>query len=446
VKSEMNARNTFVLLLCLVLSPVATCAQEPENQTPAGLPTPTPATLNGQKPMLTFRAEETQSNFLSGGINLTSAFTDNTFLSTADSKSEFSYLIQPYISFSQTTSRIVWNANAGVGIIIDQGLSNEDQVAGNVGVDLTYRYTLHTNLRFSDTFTDARGLFPQLNSAASTGIGVVEQPNNSLLVPLTQRTRSNMSLVEFSSQFSPSDTAGVRGTFSILDYPGSSQNTQFGTLYNTQSYSGEVFYNHQQSLEQWVGATLRVQRFDTQPSLATTDAVSLLFYYAAAPHPGVELSIFAGPEYYDNSVHLPIAIASGQFQGHQWTPAAGATVAWHGENTSAEAGFSRQVSDGGGLYSAVTLEQFNASVKSQLTERQAIYFVFTQSTNQPIGTGHGYDGLSARFQLEHLVRKNLILRLAYGRQRQDPPSSMSGVSANLVWVSLSYNFSRAIGK
>jgi hypothetical protein len=442
----MNAPNKLVLLLCLALSPVAVCAQEPENQMPVDLPTPTPATLNGQKPMLTFRAEETESNFLSGGINLTGAFTDNKFLSTTDPKSEFSYLIQPYISFSQTTSRIVWNANAGVGIIINQGLSNEDQVAGNVGVDLTYRYTLHTNLRFSDTFTDTRGIFPQLNASASTGVGVVEQPNNSLFVPLTQRTRSNTSLAEFSTQFNPTDTAGVRGTFSILDYPGSSQNTQFGTLYNTQSYSGEMFYNHQKSFGQWVGASLRVQRFDTEPSIATTDAVSLLFYYAIAPRPGVEVSLFAGPEYYDNAVHSPIAIANGEFQGHQWTPAAGATVTWHGDNTSAEAGFSRQVSDGGGLYSAVTLQQFNASVKCQLTERQAIYFVFTQSTNQPIGTGHGYDGLSAQVQLEHLVRKNLILRLAYARQRQDTLSSMGAVSANLAWVSLSYNLSRPIGK
>ena len=80
---------------------VAVYAQEPENQMPVDLQSPTPATLNGQKPMLNYRTEETQSNFLSGGVNLTSAFTDNKFLSTTDPKSEISYLIQPYVSFPQ---------------------------------------------------------------------------------------------------------------------------------------------------------------------------------------------------------------------------------------------------------------------------------------------------------------------------------------------------------
>lgn len=436
----------IVVVLALLLLALQTHAQVPDPAASEDQPLSPPPTLNGQKPSLAFQSEKSPRNYLSGGISFTDAFTDNMYMSTTDTESSFTYLIQPFISFAQATPRINWEADVGAGFIFYQHQTQEDQIAKNVGVDLTYRWTQHLTMRLSDTYADTSGLYSASNPATSeSGVGLVQQSNTSLLVPPIQRTVSNSSLAELNYQFSSTSVAGVRGTFSFLDYPGSLSNTQFGPLYNTQTYSGEAFYNHQISVGEWLGISFRVQRLDTQPSITHTDTASMLFFYALQPQSNVTLSFFAGPEYYDTPAIAGMP-TTGLVVGPHWTPAVGTTFSWQGENTSVGAGFSRQVSDGGGLYSAVTLQQVTASLRSQLTERQAVTVGFTQSENQPLGTSQSYSGLSASVNLEHLLTKNLVLRLGYARQRQELPPSQKTASANLAWVSIAYHFMRAFGR
>ncbi len=446
LENAMKTLTKIVLLLSLALLPLGIRAQEPDPPV-FDQPISPPPILNGQRPSLAFQSEKAPRNYLSGGISFTDAFTDNMNMASTDTVSNFSYIIQPYIRFAQTTPRFNWDASVGVGFIFDQHSGQEDQIATNIGLDLTYRWTPHVSLRVSNIFADTTGLFSASNpETAGSGIGLVEQANNSLLVSSVQRTVSNSSLAELSYQFSPSSMAGVRGTFSILDYPGSSSNTEFGPLYDSLTYSAEAFYNHAISPGQWLGVSLRVQRLETQPSIGHTDTASVLLYYAVQPRSNVTLSFFAGPEYY-NSVSLSgMSTANGLVQGPQWTPAVGTALNWQGENTSATAGYSRQISDGGGLFSAVTLQQVFASLRCQLTERQAVYLGFLQSLNEPLGSSENYSGLSASVNLEHLLTKNLVLRLAYARQRQQLPSSQNTASANLAWVSISYQFSHAFGR
>jgi hypothetical protein len=442
----MHRQIKIIAVLSLALLPVPTLAQEPDPPALEDQPLSPPPTLGGQKPSLAFQSEKTPRNYLSGGVSFTDAFTDNMYMSTNDAASSFTYLIQPFISFAQATTRINWDASLGAGFIFYQHQSQEDQIAKNVRLDLSYRWTQHLTVRLTNAFADTTGLYSASNPATSeSGIGLVQQSNNSLLVSPVQRTVSNSSLAELNYQFSSTSVAGVRGTFSLLDYPGSTSNTEFGPLYNTQTYSGEAFYNHQISLGEWVGVSLRVQRLDTQPSDTHTDTASVLFLYALQPHSNVTLSFFAGPEYYDTPAIAGVPTA-GLVVGPHWTPAVGTAFDWQGTNTSVAAGFSRQVSDGGGLYSAVTLQQVTASLRCQLTERQAITLGFTQSQNQPLGTNQSYGGLSASANLEHLLTKNLVLRLGYARQRQQLPPSQNTASANLAWVSIAYNFMHAFGR
>lgn len=441
----MNRHIKLVLILSLA-SPLPSLAQELDPPVVEDQPLSPPPTLSGQGPSLAFQSERPPRNYLSGGVSFTDAFTDNMFMSTTDTASSFTYLVQPFISFAQTTTRINWDLNLGAGFLFYQHQSQEDQIAKNVGVDLAFRWTQRLTLRARNTFADTNGLYSASNPAPSeSGIGLVQQSNNSLLLSPVQRTVSNSSLAELNYQFSSTSVAGVRGTYSILDFPGSSSNTQSNPLYNTQTYSGEAFFNHQISLGDWVGVSLRVQRLDTQPSITHTDTASMLFFYSLQPHSNITLSFFAGPEYYDAPAIADMP-TTGLVVGPHWTPAAGTTFNWQGTNTSATAGFSRQVNDGGGLYSAVTLQEITASLRSQLTERQAVTLGFLQSQNQPLGTSESYGGLSVSANLEHLVTRNLVLRLGYARQRQQLPPTQITASANLAWVSIAYNFIHAFGR
>ncbi|MGB7497993.1 MAG: hypothetical protein WBR26_13800 [Candidatus Acidiferrum sp.] len=442
-----HAKAILIIILFLAGLPLGTRAQALDPIFTSDQPIAPPPILNGQGPSLVFESEKGPRNSVFGGISFTDAFTDNMYMSSTNTESTFSYLLQPYIGIAQSTSRLNWDASFATGFFFYQHLGNENQWSKNVVVDLSYRLTEQLNLRLSDTFSDTSGLFSAANPVAtSSGIGVVEQSNNSLLLSPVQRTVGNSSLGELSYQLSPDSEAGVRGTFTLLDYPGSSSDSSFGPLYNSLTYSGEAFYNQRLSLRQWLGASVRVQTIDTQPWIGRTNTASLLLYYGAQLRPGTTLSFFAGPEYYDSSRPPDMVTSQGLFYGHQWTPALGATFNWQGESTSAFAAYSRQVSDGGGLYSAVTLQQENAALRCQLSERQAVTVGFTHSDNEPLGTAQNYSSLSASANLEHLLTRNLVLRLGYARQRQELPYSQQMASANLAWVSVTYNFMRAFGR
>lgn len=440
----MKAQNKIVLILLFALLPLGMRAQEPEPQPPEDQPISPPVTLNGQGPSLSFEAEKIRSNSLSGGISLTGMYTDNVFLLSTNQVSDFSYLVQPYLVFSGSRPRVNWDLRLGAGLIVNQHLSERNQAAENLGLDLDYRLSRHVDLRLSNTFTNTTGLFSTFNPASGSGVGVVEQPNNSLVVPFARRTLANSSLAELNYQFSPSSVAGVRGTYSILDYPGSSQNAQFGPLFNSRTYSGEAFYNYRVSAKQWVGATLRAQKFETQPSIANTDTGSLLLYYGVNATPNVTLSFFAGPEYTPRISN--IATTGGSFRGHLWSSAEGATFNWQGERTSVAAGFSRQLSGGGGLSSAVTLQTASARLRRQLGSRQEVEFGFAYAENDPLESGHSFHGFSGLFQFQQRLVKNLFVRVGYTREQQELPNSQSTATANLSWVSVSYDFSHPFGR
>jgi hypothetical protein len=440
--------QAILIMLCFAFLPFGARAQTVEPIYPVDQPIAPPPVLNGQGASLAFQSEKAPRNSVAGGISFADAFTDNMYMSSTNTESTFSYLLQPYIQFARTTPRLDWDANFGMGFFFYQHLENENQYSENVNVDLTYRFTERLSLRVSSTFANTSGLFSTSNPVTTaSGIGVVEQSNNSLLVPAVQRTVGNNSLAEMSYQASPGSVVGVRGTFSFLDYPGSSADSSFGPLYNSLTYSGEAFYNQRLSPRQWLGGSVRVQRIETQPTIGHTDTASLLLYYGFAIRASTTLSFFAGPEYYD-STPAPGTVTGDEllFYGHRWTPAVGATFSWQGETTSVAAVYSRQVDDGGGLFSAVTLQQESVSLRSQLTERQAVYVGFRQASNEPLGTGYSYNGFSASFQLEHQLRRAFYLRLGYARQRQDLPGRQTAASANTAWLSLSYNFNHAFGR
>jgi hypothetical protein len=443
-----HAKAIVIIIFSLAFMPRGTCAQTLEPVFPTDQPIAPPPILNGQGPSLLFQGEKEPRNNVSGGVSFTDAFTNNMYMSSTDAESTFSYILQPYIRVVQSSSRLDWDASFQGGFFFYQHLGNQNQWSKNAAVDFSYRLTERLTLRLSNTFSDTSGLFSTTNgvTTAPSNIGVADGSGNSLLLPPVQQTVGNNSAAELSYQFSPSSVAGVRGSFSLFNYPGSSADSSFGPLYDSRTYSVGAFYNQRLSTRQWLGTSVGVQRIDTQPSSGYTNTATVLLYYGLDFRPNITLSLFAGPEHNDTTPPPGTANGTGVFYGSQWAPALGATFNWRGESTSVAAQYSRQVSNGGGLFSAVTLQQENVSLRSQLTERQAVIVRFAYFDNQPLNTGQSYGGLSASVNLEHLITRNLVLRLGYARQRQELPSSQSTASANLAWASIAYNFMHAFGR
>jgi len=444
----------MVLALLLILMPVGMKAQQPqpapvpENQPADDAPLALPVTLNGQGGSLAFQSEVPTESYLKGGVGFTGSYTNNALLSTTNKLGNFSYLVQPHLAWSEITPRLTLNLGLSGGVIFNDNLADQNQAAENVNLDATWRLTEHVSFRLADTFSNLTGLFSSIGSQEpGPGVGTVEQSNNSLLVPPAQRTLSNQSLAELTDQVGPHSVVGVRGTYWLLDYPRSAESGEFGTLYNTRAYLAEAFYDWRFAAKQWLGVTVRGQRFDTLPAIATTDVGSLFVYYSVVPTPTVTLTLFGGPEYSDTPQTTALTALGLNGMGRFWTGGEGATLNWEASRTSANLSFVRQLNDGGGLASAVILQTVSAKLRQKLSNHQnEVQFGVADSKNDPVLSGASFEGLSAFALLQQRLGRSFMMQGGYSWQRQDLPGAGTSADANRVWFSVSYDFVRPLGK
>ncbi len=448
----------MVVIFLLFLMPMDVRAQQPqptpgpENMPVDDSPLAAPVTLNGQGGPLAFQSEAPAQSYLSGGISAAGVYTENALLTNANKLENFGYMVQSHIAWSQMTSRLKWNLGLNGGFIGNSNLGAQNQAAESATIDATWRLTEHVSFRLSDTFGNVTGLFSSISSQTQqTGVGVVEKSNNTLLVPPVQRVLSNESLLEIGVQVGPNTVTGVRGSYGLIDYPTSSQSAQFGTLYNTRGYSAEAFYDWKFAVRQWVGLTVRGQRFETLPAIARTDVGSVLLYYSFTATPTVTLTLFGGPEYSNTSSAAATAAPGLNGQGHFWSSGEGATLNWGGIRTSANVSYVRQLNDGGGLASSVTLQTASAALRRQLSRRQnEIQFSVAYSRNNlllsPSLSAPSIQGLSALASFEQHFARSFAAGVAYSWQRQDLPSSGTSSYTSVVSFTLSYDFSHPLGK
>lgn len=441
----MRTRSLLFLLLLLTLELSVASAQNAPSTGAAieeGLAVPATQAARGLPLVL---GNEVRESRLAGGIGFTGMYTDNVFLSTSGEQSDVSYEIQPYLAWQEFTSRLSLDLSGGAGFVANQHISERNQASENLGVDLAYRLKPHLRFRVDDSFVNTTGLFSGSNSSQQAGIGVVQQQNSTLITPAT-RTLTNSTLTELTYQVSPHSEAGVRGVVSILRYPDETTSTSNIPLFEGQSYSVETFYNRQFSARQWFGLTLRAQRFESDSSQVRTDAGSALLFYSLVPTSALSISLLAGPQVTNTYVSPSLAATLAPFDHHNLTPTVGATLSWQKSRTSAHLSYIRQASDGGGLFSAVTNETVQAGIRQALTDRQQVSLTFTYGGNETLAPGLTLRGYSAQAEYTRRLAAGLNAGLGYRFDQQGVDATNLPSRANRVWISLSYEFSKPLGR
>ncbi len=434
----------LVVLLLALASPI--CSQESSvsdsQDTSQGS---TPASLAGQKPSIRPLTEGAGPNFLSGGIAITQLYTDNAELSTANKVSDLSYAIAPHLAITKSTVRLSYDVGVLGGFLVNRKLNNRNQATEGATGDLAYRVSQFVSLRFSDSFTNSSGLWSGANGgtfSSQTGIGSLEQPNNSAFS--FDQFRQNTALAELSGQLNAAGFAGIRATHTYLSFPAAPIDPVLGALYGGNSYSAEAFYNHQFSARNWGGVTVRAQRFDIERSLGRTDAATFLLMYAVNLRPNASLSFFGGPELSVSSTPQG-ALPSVTFQRRLWSPVAGTEFGWQGRRNSAMASFTRQISNSGGLQSAVTLSAFEGQCLRQFGRHLQIGPAFAYSRNEPLVTSARFRTYSGQLQSIYRVGKYSFIA-GYARDDRAELGGSEDSTANRIWLSFSLDFVKSLGR
>jgi hypothetical protein len=421
----------------------AAYAQEPATpDQPSEEAAGTPATLAGQSEALRVGSQRLAGNYLAGGVAFTTMYTDNAEFTPTGAVSDTSYLVEPQLALQHTASRLSWGLASDAGILVNQRLHG-NEISFNVGGDVLYRVSPRVTFRISDTVLRTFGIGSTDTARIGEGISVLDQPNVS--ASRFNNMTFNAALAEVTFQYTERTAVGIRGSHSIASLPDRRLELLEASAYGSQSYAVETFCTRRFSARHWGGIVTRLQRLQVS-GIGVTNAGSILMMYGVQPSRRTTLTVFGGPEL----SHTPAtrsAVAPPTADSRLLAPVVGATFGWQGLRTGTTLSYVRQVSDGGGLASNVTLDSADVAVRRLFGLRQDIELGFGYSSNDPIleiaPTTRVYTG---RIQYSRLLWNNFRVRALYGRDHYRASDRLVPGDRNRVAVSLIYSFGGALGR
>jgi hypothetical protein len=472
----MNIRNHAILGFLLTGAQVLSTGQNPPAQgndasrsTPApalsgviGMDSPTPeedtnsdlpqipALLGGPKMSLAFRSEQERSNYLRGGLNVGGTYDDNALLTPHNTLGNTTFSVFPNISIEQARSRMKWTLGYAAGLTVNERLSSRNQGSHDLNFDSQFRLSPHVSLRIAEDFSLTSGFFDSGNTGVVVGNG---GPNVSLIQPLSKQ-RSSSTVAEANYHFALKDVIGASGSFSDLHFSDVPSGVSTGfNLTNTRTATGSAFWLHGLFGRDWAGVSYRFQRVTFDPngetrvhSITAVDTINL---------PGrFTVSGFIGPEYSDNQGVDPASGLPTHFT--EWSFSGGAEGGWQKEHTSVAAGYSRQISSGGGVLGAVRFQGVHGEVRQQLLPGWAVGVGASYGNNQSLtvptaGTAGKINSATVGASLERNLGKSLGLRMGYEHDFQEQigvadPNLQGTTHRNRFSVTLGYQWARPLGR
>jgi len=411
-----------------------------------------PALLGGIGISPALLSEMERSNYLRAGVNVGATYDDNPLLLSGGAVGNASVSIFPNIKIDQTTSRMRWTLGYAGGLTVNQRFTNQDQGSHNVIFDSEFRLSPHVNLRIAENFSLTTGYFDAGDSAE---VVAYSGPNVSLITPLATQ-RSSLTTVETNYHFALNDLTGASGSFYDLHFTNLPAGTEY-ELTNSQTASGSAFWLHRIFGSDWAGISYRFDRITFAPS-GDTRVHSFLATDTLSVSKRVTLTGFVGPQYSENEGLVPVTLTP--TQSNQWSVAGGAEGSWKNQSTSVSGGYSRTISDGGGILGAVRVQTVHANLRRQLTPGWALSLNGSHGANQsltvPFVTSGGSLSLtSAGASLEHNVGKSMGLRMGYSHDfqqlydvpgaTQTSPLQTLNASRNRFFVTFTYQWAKPLG-
>ncbi|MGB6776103.1 MAG: hypothetical protein WBE45_17180 [Terriglobales bacterium] len=406
-----------------------------------------PALLGGTGISSAFASELERSNYLRGGLNVGAVYDSNALLSSP-AESNTGVSIFPNIKLEQSMSRMRYTLGYAGGLTVNENLASQNQQAQNVNFDSLFRLSPHVNLRIAENFFYTTGFFDAGNGTEA--VGGSGGPNASLITPLITQ-RSNVTTVETNYHFALNDLIGASGSFFDLHFG----NLQSGSqpLTNTQTASGSVFWLHRIFRDDWGGITYHFDRITFDPGGGESQVHSFYAVNTLNLSNRFTLTGFIGPQYSDNQGLAPI---TGLLtQSTDWSVAGGVDGGWKNLRTSVSAGYSRTISDGGGVLGAVWVQNVHGNFRRELVPGWTAALTASYGTNQSItvpfaSSANSVNLTSAGIALERNVRKSIGLRMGYTHDFQEQfglsaPTLTQDASRNRFFVTLSYQWAKPLG-
>ena len=414
----------------------------------------TPPPVSGQAYPIALSSHE-RSNYLRAGLFFTGAYTDNVLGGAVSGPpiSDQSYSVGPMIALDETTTRSHFLLSYAPAFTFYQHTSSRNEADHNASINFEYRLSPHVTLSAADSFQKSSNVLNQVPDFSGGVVsGGAQGANYSAIAPIADHL-SNSGNAGLSYQYALNDMVGASGTFSNLHYPDPSQVPGLG---DSSSQAGLAFYSHRVGRGQYIGVTYQYQRLLSYLSTGDieTQTHAALFFYTYAPRSSrFSFSLFGGPQHSDTA-EPPFPPQQLQtVRSQSWDPMGGASLGWQGRLNSFALSYMHGIAGSGGLRGAVQMDSATASARQQITRTLSASLTGGYAQNNVIGSSLNstYDGhtVSGMASLQQQIGQHLGVQLGYTRLHQTY-SNVAVLAAtpdtNRVFVSLSYQFSKALGR
>ncbi len=404
-----------------------------------------PPPVSGASYPVAFTSEE-RSNYLRGGVTFNTAYSDNVLGSaTGTPVSDVSYSVWPTIALDTTTPRLHTVLTYAPGFTFYQRTSSRNEQDENVSFETDYRLSQHVTVNLHDSLQKSSSVFNQPGEGLGGQVsGSTLAGNDSVIAPLADRL-SNSGNAGISYQYGANAMIGASATFTNLHYP---DPAEVPGLYDAASRGAEGFYSYRFSRQHYVGVTYQYQEllsYVQGTNQAQTDGFFVFYTFYSGPR--FSFSLFGGPQYWSAGPQYLSATQTPAAAAQSWTPAGGGSLNWQARHNSLAISYSRMVSGGGGLIGAVKLDSASTSVRQQLTRNLSASLAGGYANNDVLADaalgGHSFSGSAA---LQRQIGEHLNVQAGYTRLHQNYSFTSTNPETNREWVSVSYQFSRPLGR
>jgi hypothetical protein len=339
--------------------------------------TPSPPQEQGPKPEYTqvdpgksldFLGEAVTRSNLNLGMTVSAAYDTNIAAFSTKTLSQTSYLFAPHIAITQYRPKLGLSVSYDGGLSVYQQLSNSNTYSQTASADVLYQLASHWQAHAVDHYSYSANPFGSYFTII--GQPTLNYPNPVTYVPFAA-TNQNIAELDIANQLGRNDTLTFNGSESFRRYSNYSNNYTFQAgLLNMISYSGGANYSHKFSARLSAGAGYNFQSLDFNHGQQRSGISSMQFFVNYQLTRSWSVSGWMGPEYVSSKTiiqYLPGRFAT--LYQNSWSPAGGLNIGWQGLRDSFVAGFSKQVSDGGGLLATTIVYSMNAAYRRKLGPR-----------------------------------------------------------------------------
>lgn len=406
-----------------------------------------PSPMTGEMPANGFSAAGKLSNLALVSFSSSSVYDDNFSNGASHHQGGAQQYLAATFGWQQTRRRLQWNLSYRPGVVAGTHSLLGNQLNQLFGTTLEFQPSLRWSLKLRQDYALTTDPFDRVDEAPlQPGLGPLDRPNQLAVLPQLRRTAS-FSGAGVSYRLSRHTTAGLNGSYTLQSYS-DYVSTWAAPLINNRAGTGNTYVSRQISRRYTAGVEYRVRDLTFPGYEVRTLTHAVLAFHQFAVTANSSFVMYVGPEYAGTRGQA-FSIRNAPTFSASWSPAAGAIYSWSGKRNRVQTGFSRQVSDGGGLQGPVRLNAGWLRLGRQLGRRwrAEVNSEVAQQTALPAGGGDHLQMVRAGAGFQRELGRNASLRLSYDRLYQTGSSVLYRPgNHNRVMLSVEHRFMRPLGR